>query len=75
MVVFQGVPLWMDVLGPSATEKSLGTIRVEKGISFKFRVSISLWYDLSCWMRNKKPFPSFFTSTIAEGLAFSILYT
>ena len=40
--------LWMAVNGPSANERPPGTIREEKGISSRFRVSISSRYDLSC---------------------------
>ena len=35
-------------IGPSATERHLGAICEEKGISSQFRVPISLPYDLSC---------------------------
>ena len=40
--------LWMAVYDPSATEKPLGTICEEKGISSRFRVSTSSRYDLTC---------------------------
>ena len=40
--------LWWAVYGPSATKRPLGTIREEKGISSRFRISISSRYDLSC---------------------------
>ena len=40
--------LWTAAYGYSATERYLGTIREEKGISSQFRVSISSRYDLSC---------------------------
>ena len=33
---------------PSATERPLGTIREEKGISSRLRVYISSLYDISC---------------------------
>ena len=52
--------LWRAVYGLSATERPLGTIREEKGISSWFRVSISSRYDLSSWKRRKTQFlPSF----------------
>ena len=54
------VALWRAVYGGSATERPLGTIREEKGIFYGFLVSTSLWYDLSCWKRQKKTIPSFF---------------
>ena len=34
--------------GPSATERPLGTIHEDKGISSQFRVFILTRYDLSC---------------------------
>ena len=46
--LYKCAALWRTVYGPSATERPLGTICEEKGISSRFRVSISLRYDLSC---------------------------
>ena len=40
--------LCMVVYGPSATERPLGSVREENGISALFQVSISSRYDLSC---------------------------
>ena len=40
----------------SAFVGPLGTIYEEKGISSRFRVSISLRYDLNCRKRRKNPF-------------------
>ena len=39
----------------AAFERPLGTIREDKGISSRSRVSFSSRYDLSCWKRHKTP--------------------
>ena len=46
--LYKCAALWRAVYGPSSIERPLGTIREEKGISSRFRVSISSQYDLSC---------------------------
>ena len=48
LVVIKRAAVWRAVYGPSAAERTLGTIREEKGISSRFRVSILLHYDQSC---------------------------
>ena len=48
MHVYICMPFGSAVYSPFAAERPLGTIREEKGISSRFRVSISLRYDLSC---------------------------
>ena len=52
--------MWRAVYGSSATERPLGTIPKEKGISSRLPVTISFWYDLSYWKRRKNSFPPFF---------------
>ena len=39
---------WRAVYGPAATKRPIETIREEKGISSRLRVSISSRYDLRC---------------------------
>ena len=46
--LYKCAALWRAVYGTFGTERPLGTIREEKGISSRFRVSISSRYDLSC---------------------------
>ena len=46
--LYKCVVLWRAVYGPSASERPIGTIGEEKGISSRFRVSVSSRYDLSC---------------------------
>ena len=58
--LYKCTALWRADYGPFTTARPLGTIREEKWISSRFRVSISSRYDLSCWKRCKSQFlPSF----------------
>ena len=62
--LYECAALWRAVHGLSATERPLGTIREERGIFSRFRVSVSSQYELSCWKRRKKQFlHSFFCQT------------
>ena len=55
--------LWRANYGPSATERPLGTVHEEKGISSQFQVSLVSRYGLSSLSRRKTPFlPSGFLS-------------
>ena len=53
-VLYKCVALWRTVNGLSTAERHFGTVRKEKGISSRFRVSISSRYDLSV-ESNVKP--------------------
>ena len=60
--LYKCAALWRAVYGPSATERPIGTICEEKGISSRFQVSITSRYDLSGWKWRKPPcLPSFLT--------------
>ena len=58
--LYKCVELWRAVYGTYATERTLGDIREEKGISSRFRPSITSRYDLSCCKQRKNTGPSFF---------------
>ena len=68
-LLYKCAALWRTVYGP-ATERPLGTIRKEKGISNQFRVSISSQYDLSCWKRRKTPNPPSFLWVCSDEYVF-----
>ena len=40
MVIYKCAALWRVVYGPSVSERPLVTIRKEKGIPYRYRVSI-----------------------------------
>ena len=66
------VALWRAVYGPSATERPLGTIYEENGISSRLQVSVLTRYDLSCCKECKTPFiPSFIWYYHRSGRHFS----
>ena len=54
--LYKCAALWGTVYGASAAKRPLGTICEEKGISSRFRVSISSRYELICWKRGKTPY-------------------
>ena len=56
--LYKRAALWRTVYGLYATERPLGTIREEKGISYPASsgFSISSRYDVRCWKPRKTPF-------------------
>ena len=58
--LYKCAALWKAVLWSFRNWKTPWNIREDKGISSRFRVSISSRYDLSCWKRRKNQFLPFF---------------
>ena len=56
--LYKCAAFWRAVYVSLKLKLKPGTIREEKGISLRFRVSISSRYDPSCWKQRKKKLPS-----------------